>query len=159
MLQTTRGAVSGRLFNLGNPSTRCCHFGETYSFRPCPVLSVWFVCLFLQYYELLSDFWSSILFWVILMLLWDMWTIKCLIIVMFNSVCCYFLSALGARPNNLLWQPVVVAKKGLPWYVNMLLSRVQELKAVMMRHWIQVKTRRWAVGSRSRSGKESAYPR
>lgn len=61
---------------------------------------------------------------------------------MFNSVCCYFLSALGARPNNLLWQPVVVAKKGLPWYVNMLLSRVQELKAVMMRHWIQVKTRR-----------------
>lgn len=28
------------------------------------------------------------------------------------------------------------------WYVNMLLSPVQELKAVMMRHWIQVRMRR-----------------
>lgn len=29
-----------------------------------------------------------------------------------------------------------------PWYVNMLLFPVQELKAVMMRPWIQVKMRR-----------------
>lgn len=35
----------------------------------------------------------------------------------------------------------------------------QVLRVVMTRHWIQVRTRRLAVGSRSRFGKESAYPK
>lgn len=36
---------------------------------------------------------------------------------------------------------------------------VQVLRVVMMKHWIPDRMRRWAAGSRSKLGKESAYPR